>query len=364
MEIITEMYEALSQRIDAYWGPPDIWHNFAVDASRLGLDDAEYQFYISGLSAWPESVDLLCDLLTEYSGIANQHYNPDLASETWHILEQLPRDKTAPHWRFWAFGAVYFARIKGDTRRGIELLDEGLLSVRRDGLQDILRNYRNLLVDQTPVSPINRFEELDAAQQGIIKKLEDRYMLGIRLGVEDGYVLATQLARLYQERAGTRSVDSVLVDARSAQAAVNDDLDKALTYLKLAESLYTGDPNHPIDDIYRVRVRILMAQGHYGEALRILQSMEITQRDPSMKTMLRLATLSTGGKLDDDVSDERSPDTGDSGDSGGSAGAVSEALERLFDGDGTALAALARKSTRVQATLYRALRILQNEQEQ
>jgi hypothetical protein len=361
-EIITEVYAALSHRIDAYWGPPDVWHNLATRAAALHLDDAEYQFYISGLSAWPESVDLLCDLLNEYTGIGNQHYNQNLARKTWQILDDLPRYQTAPYWRFWVFAAIYYARIEGNTKRGVELLDEGLLSVRRDGLMDIMRAYRKLLVDQKPVSPINQIGELNAEQQDIIDILEQRYMLGIRLGVENGYVLATDLARLYQERSGTRAVDSVLKDAHSAQVAVNEDLDKALTYLKLAEALYTGDLNHRVEDIYRVRVRILMAQGHYGEALRILQSMpEATEDDLSMKTMLRLAILSTGGKLDDVADDQRSSE---SGGAGGLKASESAALEHIFDGEGATLATLVQQNAQVRATFFGALKILQNEQEQ
>lgn len=349
--IITEAYEALSKRIDAYWGPPDIWHNIAIHASRLQMGDAEYQFFISGLNAWPQSVELLSDLLQEYTGVGNQHYSPDLARKTWEILDGLPRNITGSYWRFWVFSAIYLARIEGDPERGVQQLDKGLLAVRRDNIMDILRSYRTLLVDQAPGSPIHQFGELDAAQHNIIEKLEQRYMLGIRLGIENGYVLATDLAKLYQERAGTRAVDSVLLDPRSAQEAVSDDLDKALTYLKLAESLYTGDPNHRIDDIYRIRVRILMAQGHYGEVLRILQSMpDVTEKDPSMKTMLRLAIRATGGKLDEGA-----------GDQDASAGSV---MEQIFDGEGERLARLVQQNAKIRQTFSRALQLLQKGDDQ
>lgn len=357
VEIITEIYEALSHRIDAYWGPPDIWHNFAIHAGRQHLDDAEYQFYISGLSAWPDDVDLLCDLLQEYTGVGNQHYSRKLAGKTWEILEGLPRNATGPYWRFWVFSAIYFARIVGDSKRGIQQLDEGLLHVRRDSLMDILRSYRTLLVDQAPGSPINHVGDLDAAQQGIIEKLEHRYMLGIRLGVENGYVLATDLARLYQERAGTHAVESVLRDPRSVQEDVNADLDKALTYLKLAESLYTGDPRHPVDEIYKIRVRVLMAQGHYGEVLRILQSMsEVTKSDSSMKTMLHLAMLATGGKLDEEPEAKAASSSADS--------SSAKVFERIFDGQGETLATLVQQNAQARLTFYRALRLLQKGDEE
>lgn len=354
-EIVREIYQALNDHIDAYWGPPDIWHNFAILAGRLHMYDEEYRFYISGLHAWRDDVDLLCDLLNEYTGLGNQHYNPGLARKTWQILENLPREITSPYWRFWVFSAIYFARIEGNPAHGVEILDEGLLSVRRDTIQNILRNYRVLLVDQAPGTRIKHLGELDAAQQDLIGRLEQRYTLGIRLGVENGYVLATELARLYQERAGTRAVASALIDARAAQTAVNEDLGKALTYLKLAEALYTGDSRHPIDDIYRIRIHILMAQGHYGEALRILRSMpEVVESDPSMKIMLRLATLSTGGKLDEDKEGQNSSLAADSSQS-------TAALDHIFDGTGQTLAALVQQNALVRATFYRALQLLQNE---
>jgi hypothetical protein len=80
-----------------------------------------------------------------------------------------------------------------------------------------------------------------------------------------------------------------------------------------------------------------------------------------MKTMLRLAILSTGGKLDDVADDQRSSE---SGGAGGLKASESAALEHIFDGEGATLATLVQQNAQVRATFFGALKILQNEQEQ
>jgi hypothetical protein len=354
-ELIVQTYMELSENIEAYWGPPDIWHNMSIQASRVGEDEAEYMFWLAGLHARPNDVDLLCDLLAEYTNPGTQHYSPDLAKQTWEILSSLPIEKTGPYWRFWTFGARYFAGILGQSQRSLELLDEGLLNVKRDSIVHILRDYRAILVDQTPRKRIGP-RQLEEYQAESIKMLEDRYRLGIQLGVENGYTLATALARLFQERAASRaaaptpssSSSAAALDARTVQQLVSDDLDKALTYLKIAEALYTGDPQQGVEDIYAPRIRILMAQGQYGDALRLLQALpEDAQNETSMMTMRRLATLSTGGKLDDTTESGRS-----------------EILAELFDGGGADLERLVRANPIVRQTIVEVFRRLNEEDDQ
>lgn len=351
-ELIVQLYMELSENIEAYWGPPDAWHNLSIQASRVGEDEAEYTFWLAGLHAWPNDVDLLCDVLAEYTSPGTQHYSPNLATQTWEILTSLPREKTGPYWRFWVFGANYFAEILREPQRSLDLLDEGLLNVKRDGIVNILRSYRTILVDQTPRKRIGP-RQLEEYQTETIKLLEDRYRLGIQLGVENGYTLATNLAKLFQERAASRAATSTApssssagpLDARTVQQLVSDDLEKALTYLKIAEALYTGDPQQGVDDIYAPRIRILMAQGQYGDALRLLQSLpEEAQNDPSMATMRRLATLSTGGKLDDTAERGRN-----------------DILAELFDGEGADLERLVRANPIVRQTIVEVIRRLNEE---
>jgi hypothetical protein len=83
-----------------------------------------------------------------------------------------------------------------------------------------------------------------------------------------------------------------------------------------------------------------------------------------MKTMLRLAILSTGGKLDDVADDQRSSESGGAGGAGGLKASESAALEHIFDGEGATLATLVQQNAQVRATFFGALKILQNEQEQ
>lgn len=297
---IDEVYNTLRADIEAYGGPPDVWHNVAMVANKCGHDEAEFMFYLGGLHQWPQDVDLLCDALQEYYGSGNLHYNPVKAEATWEYLNSMPREITGPYWRFWVFGSIYHVRVKREPREALALLDEGLSYVRRDGLTNILRNYRAIFVDGTPLEPIQSETELRRYQTQVVNVLEQKLKLGLTLGVEDGYVLALELARLYQERAGMRLVSEDAADGAPRSRYATDDLDNALTYLKLAESLYTGNDNHPLEDIYQRRIHVLMAQGQYGEALRLLRALpEANRQAGSNPTMLRVAALATGERLDE-----------------------------------------------------------------
>ncbi|HEX6123484.1 MAG TPA: hypothetical protein VFY89_10000, partial [Ktedonobacterales bacterium] len=102
-----------------------------------------------------------------------------------------------------------------------------------------------------------------------------------------------------------------------------------LIYLRLAESLYTGNSNHPIQAIYQQRVHILMALGRFGDALHILDALpNETRENPSNATMRRLATLSIGGKLDEEGVSEEVRDE-----------IISSAIMGLFDPSGENLLA-------------------------
>lgn len=170
----------------------------------------------------------------------------------------MPRKQTGPCWRFWGYGAIYHATTLNDPATALQLLDDGLLAVKRDGLMDILRTYRRVLIDSVPLRKLDSIDQLAAYQQEAISILESRYRMGIQLGIENAYVLAQDLARLHQERAGVEADESTPNEN-------NAYLRKELAYLDLAEKLYTGDPNHQIWNIYVQRVRILMAQHKYGK---------------------------------------------------------------------------------------------------
>lgn len=270
----------LEEGLDNYTASPDLWHNASMVAGRVLHRVAQLALVEAGLQEWPDDVDLLCDAL-QYS--QSTHYNPQKAQEIWQRLENMPREVTGPYWRFWVYGATYHAMYLCNPQKGLELLDEGLRWVKRDGLMDILRSYRRVFVDSTPLERIEDQEQLEAYHKRVLKILEERYKLGLTLGVEDGYVLAIELARLYQERAGAElfSPSSNEQTVGQPPSAGNNYLKRALEYLDLAERMYTGNPSHPIWEIYEARARILMAERRYGEALKLLRSLpQARQSEP------------------------------------------------------------------------------------
>jgi hypothetical protein len=284
-QLLDEAHKDLS----IYSDTPEIWHNIAIIAARVQHNGAELAFVLAGLGEWPNDVDLLCDALQLFR---TSSYDPDRAADIWKRLQAMDRNSTGPFWRFWVFGAIYLAQDLHQREEGVKLLDEGLRSVRRDGLMDVLRSYRQVLLDTPPSQPYANEGEMKLQYAKSIETIEARYRLGIDLGVENGYVLALDLAKLLQERAGAQEKES---------GKARDFLKQALDYLDLAESMYTANANHPISDIYNQRASIYMAQHRYGDALRLLQSIK-TERVPdpqSYVVMRKYAAVSSGGQDSD-----------------------------------------------------------------
>lgn len=319
----------LKEGLDNYTASPDLWHNAAMSAGRVDHEVAQLAIIQAGLREWPDEVDLLCD---ELQHRYTDHYDLKRAQEIWTKLSSMPREKTGPYWRFWVYGASYHAIVLNDPKRGLELLDEGLKWVRRDGLTNILLAYRGMLVDSIPFEKIESHEQLLDYHRRVLAMLEARYRLGIELGVEKGYVLATALARLYQEQA---------VAGIGGQSESDDNLSKALACLDWAEQLYTGDPNYPVWGIYEVRARILMAQGKYGDALKVLKSLpEARQKEPSLATMMKLAALIVGEKVEERKREQEV-----------TSEAISAALSFLLQDDGEPLLKIASHSSSVAAVI-------------
>lgn len=340
-----ELFERiLEEGLDNYTASPDLWHNAAMVAGRVQHRVAQLALVEAGLREWPDNVDLLCDEL-QYRH--STHYDIQKAQEIWQILESMPREVTGPFWRFWVYGAIYHAVELCSPQKGLELLDEGLKWVKRDSLMDILRNYRRVLVDSVPLERIDDQEQLEEYQKRVLRILEERYQLGLKLGVENGYVLATELAQLYQEQAGIEifANSSISNEQTIEQPSERDDyLKKALEYLDLAERMYTGNPNHPIWEIYEARARILMAQRRYGDALKVLSSLPLTrQREPSIATMLNLAARMTGEKIEADEQSEMS---------------FSEVLLTLLQNEGELLLRIASENPQVASVLKRVVQRL------
>jgi tetratricopeptide (TPR) repeat protein len=338
---VNEVYARLRDDLEAYIAPPDIWFNMSIVCSRLRQYDAEAIMWDAGLHAWPDDVDLLCSLLQEYYGAGNPHYDPKKADAIWGRLSKMPPDQTGPYWRFWVFGAQYYVRLQRDTKRALEMLETALRYVRRDFLMDVLRAYRSILVDSVPANMLPDPRAVEAYQEWVFNILQDRWLFGIRLGVENGYVLALELGKLYQERVGYTSARS---PTESAPLTTNqvDYLNKALTYLDLAERLYTGDTNHPIDEIYVARVRVLMALRSYGEALNLMRSLpqNTLDNDASLALMLRYARAATGAAPDEGETKSREE-------------IANEVIEDLFDPGGENLTAyLASRPAAIRVIIH------------
>lgn len=223
---------------------------------------------------------------------------------------------------------------------------------------DILRNYRRVLVDSAPVREIQDEKDLEEYHRWVLQTLEERYLMGLRLGLENGYVLASELAQLYQEQAGRENLrypEHVEEGATDAGERVGENyLAKALHYLELAEKLYTGDLNHPITPIYEQRFRILMAQRKYGEALSLIQSLRYTLRgrirqDFSPAIMWERAARSTGQSLEELEEILGIPKGTVS--PGTSPNALNEAVNLLFAEDGRLLEEVARHYPQIRKTL-------------
>jgi hypothetical protein len=296
-EVFTQL---LTEGLENYTASPDLWHNTSMSAARAKHREAEEAVVLRGQQEWPDNIDLMCD---ELQLRHTTHYDLIRAREIWGRLDGMDRKKTAPYWRFWVYGAIYHATILYDPVTALNLLNEGLRSVSRDSVTDILRNYRRVVVDSIPTEALEDEAKVVATQESTLNMLEGHLRLGMRLGVENGYVLATELARLYCERAGT-AIDET--DPTEEFKKREYYIKKALSYLDYAEVMYTrsGSSNYPIWEVYEQRISILMAQRKYEEALYLLRSQPRSRlRDPSLETMLKFATLMTGGKLEMDFND-------------------------------------------------------------
>jgi tetratricopeptide (TPR) repeat protein len=345
-----QLLQTILPDLASYTGAPDTWHNTAMVAGRVGHYDAQLRIIEEGLRQWPHDVDLLCDELQERYG---RHYDEKRAEEIWEQLERsmLP-EQTGAYWRFWVYGAVYHGRVLRNRQKAMELLDSGLLAVTRDNLMDIISGYRRVLVDSVPAEGLRSLEEVEEYQRDALAILEKRYRLGIRLGVENGHVLAIQLAQLSRERAGEdidRSGGGQL--SRKEIEKTREHLEQALKYLDLAETIYTGmgGMNHPVHDIYEERARVLMAMREYEEALYLLRSLPTDrQQEMSLSAMTKLAAFKTGTELEsaDDEVPLQSADV---------EVPLQEALQQvipaLLDNDGELLFRIARENPPIQRVL-------------
>jgi tetratricopeptide (TPR) repeat protein len=266
----------VESRLDFITGSPSDWFNLAVEARRVNNYTAARHVLEEATKRYPDDVDLLCELLQF------QYGNRAQADETWQRLRSMDVDQVSGYWRYWVYGATYLARYLHDQKAALELLETGLLRVRFADLQNVLGHYRIVLLDGDTLLSTHTPEQMAQRYREYLGIIEERYKLGLELGVECGYVLAVSLARLLRERT-----------ASSWEGSANT-INEALHYLDLAERAYTHDPNHPIWDIYIEKAITLMAARRYADALQVLRSLPEHKLDEQLMTMARYAANLTG----------------------------------------------------------------------
>ena len=270
-----------------YTGPVNIWYNLTAETGRLQLSAERGLIISEGLAEHPNNVDLICEVLQE---AYNTSKNMAQAKETWQKLSSLEEAKF--FWRYWVYGAIYHAKMLRDRETALSLLESGLHHVNSEHINDIVRAYRQVLIDAPPNSDIKNREEREAVESEVFTKLEEIYKWAISLGVENSYDLAVDLAKLYQERA-----ESEFLYPDQEQILV----ERSLQCLELAERRYTANSNHPIWNIYLSKARLYIGLRKYAEAVKIFRILpeSIVSNDPSIEVQYKYSAQMSGEQIDD-----------------------------------------------------------------
>jgi tetratricopeptide (TPR) repeat protein len=271
--------ELIGSNMEALRGSPSEWFNFATTAARIDHTSAQRRILEVALAAHPNDVDLLC----EWFQFQFAHGSIADAIEAWQPIESLGEELTAPYWRYWAYRSLFLARYLNDKAQAVEFLDRAQQYVTPADLLNIFRHYRAILLDGA-VKPAPSAGKL-TKYETLVALVEAKYREGLELGIENGYVLATDLALLLRERSAGKSKEEA-----------DQILDQALTLLDEAERAYTNSQNHPIARIYVEKAITLMARRRYADALQIFRSLPVysLDRDESMKVMRNYAANMTG----------------------------------------------------------------------
>ncbi|HKV85261.1 MAG TPA: hypothetical protein VJN88_11945 [Ktedonobacterales bacterium] len=358
--------EEVRPELGTYTAPPDCWHNTSIVANRVDHPDAELELVVNGLDEWPENVDLLCDALALYT-TAGTATDPIRSDEIWRRLDAMPRASTGPYWRFWCYGAIYLSHDKNQPADALKLLDDGLAMVKRDAVMNILTSYRRILVDGNPQRTLDGLEDVKNYHQNeVLGLLEARYRFGIEMGVENAYVLAREIAQLYQERAGFEyfkddGATNGDAGSRGDDIRPNESLTKALGFLDLAEALYTGSSNHSILDIYVARARILMAQHRYGEALNLMKCLPPARREELSTAAMMAYAAYTIGEPNPNEATARASAEESTNEEAKIAEIQSRTISALFANDGRELERLVRDNMELRPVLLAVLKRLSSD---
>jgi len=271
--------ELIGGDLAALRGSPSEWFNFATAAAQIDHTTAQCRILEAALEAHPRDVDLLC----EWFQFQYAHGSVADATEAWQPIEDLGEEQTAPYWRYWAYRSFFLARYLNDKAQARDFLDRAQQYVPPADLLNIFRHYRAILIDGA-VKPAPSAGDL-AEYETLVANVEAKYREGLEKGIEDGYVLATDLAHLLRERSAGKSREKA-----------DQILDQALDLLDEAERIYTNNTNHPVSRIYVEKAITLMARRRYADALQIFRSLPAysLDRDESMKVMRNYAANMTG----------------------------------------------------------------------
>ncbi len=250
---------------------PDAVHNLAMEAQRRELHGIALRILKVGRVVFPDDVDINCDLLQLYY----THY-PDKykAQEVWKVLQSIDSNIRDRQWRYWQFGAIYFYRVHNDIDSAKKLLHDGIKRVVPENRHLVLGMLATVYADWDP--------------QPDLEKAIEILTEGLSEGLELGYEIAMKIGELKQRLAGRAS------NAEERQKY----LEEALDWLNTAEALFTSDRQHPVVNIYKARVNVLMSLRHYSEAIgyiaAIIAQDEAAIYNSSLRAQLRLACERNG----------------------------------------------------------------------
>jgi len=259
-------------------GSPDEWFNLVTSAARSRNYTSAEKILEVAIDLHPDDADLRC----EWFQFAYGHGSMAEALEAREELENLGPDKTYACWRYWCYNSTFESQFLHDKERAVEILDQGLSHVPLAGLLNIYRNYRLALIDGA-TRPSLTADPSVTDHAAVVARVEEKYRAGLSLGIESGYALAVDLAKLLRERTSgmpTEDADQIL--------------DEALRQLDIAERTYTDDGNHPLWDIYKEKAITLMARRRYEDALQIFRSLPGYLLNDSTTVMARYAANMTG----------------------------------------------------------------------
>ena len=250
---------------------PDAVHNLAMEAQQRNLHGLALRILEVGRVIFTDNVDINCDLLQLYYS----HY-PDKykAQEVWNTLQSIDPKVRDKEWRYWVYGSIYYYKIYNDIRTAKKLLRNGVGKVAPEDRHQVFTTLAIVYADWDPQPDLEKAIE-------VLKE-------GLGEGLELGYEVARKIGELKQRLAGRANS----ADERQRY------LEEALDWLNTAEALFTNDTQHPVINIYKARVNVLMGLRRYGEAIDDIAAILAQDKDAidkgSLRAQLRLACERNG----------------------------------------------------------------------